>query len=205
MEAIIKVLCIIGHGVFFVVKLGQARKTTADDWTICEILFPLCDRAPVPLFFFYKYQSPLLQALPVYFYQSCSSCRYIASTLLGLAWWRRRKTTTSMGGRRGTPGRGREWVKRFFFSMLMITWCTSLHSYHISIDYRIRHMYPYLCCEIRAWVENAENKGMEVERRSRSRERRRRGSGEYHQPQDPRLQVNLHRIFFHINTNFWLH
>ena len=28
---IIKVLCIIGHGVFFVVKLGQARKTTADD------------------------------------------------------------------------------------------------------------------------------------------------------------------------------
>jgi len=30
--------------------------------------------------------------------------------------------------------------------------------------------------------------GMEVERRSRSRERRRRESGEYHQPQDPRLQ-----------------
>ena len=184
------------------VKQGRRRLTIKPFVRFCSP----CVTGPLsPCSSFYKYQSPLLQALPVYFYQSCSSCRYIASTLLGLAWWRRRKTTTSMGGRRGTPGRGREWVKRFFFSMLMITWCTSLHSYHISIDYRIRHMNPYLCCEIRAWVENAENKGMEVERRSRSRERRRRGSGEYHQPQDPRLQVNLHRIFFDINTIFWLH
>ena len=38
-------------------------------------------------------------------------------------------------------------------------------------------------------MKRLKTKGMEVERRSRSRERRRRGSGEYQQPQDPRLQV----------------
>ena len=112
-----------------------------------------------------------------------------ASTLFGRGWWRRRTITTSMGGRRETPERGKGWAKRFhiwnqYFINLKFFWFPMRHTYwwhHISIS----------AVKSRVWVENAENKGMEVERRSRSRERRRRGSGEYHQPQDPRLQVSF--------------